>query len=326
MLLYSSLTRCLYSRLKRDFCLRVIFCQQSNFTSLNENVEINDQFVPKVAPLKTSDVEAIQQFVSSSNQILVITGAGLSTESGIPDYRSEGVGLYSRSSFRPVQHAEFVKFPERRKMYWARNFIGWPIFNSREPNLSHRILSQWEKAGKISWLVTQNVDSLHTKAGSKKVTELHGSSRSVVCLNCKQLIPRETLQDMMELENPFFDEEPAEIAPDGDVILTPDQVKRFNVPPCQSCGGVLKPQVVFFGDNVPRNIVDFVYKKVSESDALLVVGSSLQVFSAFRFVRVAFEEEKPIAIINIGPTRADKIVSLKVNAKLGDILPLIKIS
>ncbi|PIK36994.1 hypothetical protein BSL78_26175 [Apostichopus japonicus] len=295
------------------------------YTTVVRDMKANDQFVPKVSPLRRADVEAVQTFVTNLKRILVITGAGLSTESGIPDYRSEGVGLYSRSSFRPVQHADFLKFPERRKMYWARNFIGWKYFSSREPNQSHVCLSEWERAGKVSWLVTQNVDSLHTKAGSEKVTELHGSTGRVVCLGCDQVTSREALQERMIHQNPSFDAKPMALAPDGDVLLTASQVKQFRVPSCQDCGGILKPQVVFFGDNVPRDMVNFVYQKVRESDGIFVVGSSLQVFSAFRFVRMAADEKKKIGIINIGPTRADNYSHLKISAKLGDVLPLIQV-
>nr|ALS04486.1 NAD-dependent deacetylase sirtuin-4 [Acartia pacifica] len=211
--------------------------------------------------------------------------------------------------------------PMARQSYWARNFIGWPRWSNFQPNLSHRTLARWEDTGKISQLVTQNVDQLHYKAGSRNVVELHGTNSLVRCMSCCYYLPRMQFQRILEQQNPTMIPRVADIRPDGDVELTEDEVKQFKVPSCPKCSGFLKPNVVFFGDNVPRPRVDQVRRKVDESDSLLVIGSSLYVFSAFRFINQAVENRIPIAIINIGPTRGDKMADLKIEAKSGDVLP-----
>ncbi|XP_060585695.1 NAD-dependent protein lipoamidase sirtuin-4, mitochondrial-like [Ruditapes philippinarum] len=253
------------------------------------------------------------------------SGAGISTESGIPDYRSEGVGLYARSTNRPVQYQDFVKDPNIRQRYWARNYVGWPKFGFFLPNKSHVALAEWERKGKVHWLITQNVDALHYKAGSKNVTELHGSAHRVMCLICDHKMTRPEMQVLIESYNPNWSAQSDEIAPDADVQLTQDQIDGFKVPPCPSCGGPLKPEITFFGDNVLKPIVEFVHDKVKESDSLLFVGTSLQVYSGYRFAAAAKDQGKPIAILNIGPTRADKLAHLQIHGKCGDILPKIQI-
>ncbi|OPJ74735.1 NAD-dependent protein lipoamidase sirtuin-4, mitochondrial isoform A [Patagioenas fasciata monilis] len=230
-------------------------------------------------PLYPVEVEQLQHFVSNSKRLFVMTGAGISTESGIPDYRSEGVGLYARTDRRPVQHAEFVRSASARQRYWARNFVGWPQFSSHQPNTAHLVLRDWEKLGKLHWLVTQNVDALHTKAGSQRLTELHGCTHRVFCLACGDQILRSELQKYFEALNPTWKAEALEVAPDGDVFLTDEQVRSFKVPACRKCGGILKPDVTFFGDTVNREIVDFVHQRLAESDSMLVAGSSMQVYS-----------------------------------------------
>ncbi len=162
------------------------------------------KFVPESRTVDPDVVDKLQDFVSASKKLFVLTGAGLSTESGIPDYRSEGVGLYARSNSRPIQYADFLKFADRRKRYWARNFVGWPKFRSTRPNAAHRTLAEWEKAGKVHWLVTQNVDSLHSKAYSERVTGLHGCSARIVCLSCGGQTTRDELQERMIEMNPGF--------------------------------------------------------------------------------------------------------------------------
>ncbi|XP_033628206.1 NAD-dependent protein lipoamidase sirtuin-4, mitochondrial-like [Asterias rubens] len=298
-------------------------------TAENTDVSVRDRaimFVPESQPVDQNVVEKLQDFVSASKKLFVLTGAGLSTESGIPDYRSEGVGMYARSKSRPIQYSDFINFADRRKRYWARNFVGWPKFRSTRPNASHRTLAEWEKAGKVHWLVTQNVDALHSKAYSERVTELHGLSAHIVCLSCGGQTTRDELQERMIEMNPGFSIESEAIAPDGDVILSDEVVKGFNVPSCKDCRGVLKPKLVFFGDNVPRVTVEFVHSRLREADAFLVAGSSLEVYSGYRFALAAKEQKKPIAIVNIGPTRADKLATLKINARLGSILPYIQIT
>ncbi|XP_066465861.1 NAD-dependent protein lipoamidase sirtuin-4, mitochondrial [Tiliqua scincoides] len=302
---------------------RTVFrCHHHGFRCMAKAVQVST-FVPPCPPLDPQDIEKLQDFVSRSQRLFVLTGAGISTESGIPDYRSEGVGLYARTSRRPVQHAEFVRSARARQKYWARNFVGWPQFSSHQPNTAHLALRSWESAEKLHWLVTQNVDALHTKAGSQRLTELHGCIHRVFCLSCGNLTSRATLQEHFEALNPSWSAEAYGVAPDGDVFLTEEQVRNFHVPPCSSCGGHLKPDVTFFGDTVSKEKVDFVHQRLAESDAVLVAGSSLQVYSAYKFALAAQDRKLPIAIVNIGPTRSDHFASLKLNSRCGELLPLI---
>ncbi|KAG8455794.1 hypothetical protein GDO86_001840 [Hymenochirus boettgeri] len=278
-------------------------------------------FVPECPPANPYHVEQLQEFVSQFHRLFVITGAGISTESGIPDYRSEGVGLYSRTERRPIQHAEFVKSEAARRRYWARNFVGWPQFSSHEPNAAHIALCKWERSGRLQWLVTQNVDALHTKAGQCRLSELHGCTHRVICLGCQKVIKRSHLQERFLSLNPMWNEQAHGIAPDGDVFLTDEQVANFQVPVCEKCGGILKPHVTFFGDTVNQAFVISLYEHLNQADAMLIVGSSMQVYSGYRFALKAKEKHLPIAILNIGPTRADHLASVKVHARCGDILP-----
>ncbi|PVD31535.1 hypothetical protein C0Q70_06948 [Pomacea canaliculata] len=282
-------------------------------------------FVPPCNDVTTDDMHKLQNFVDANEKILVLTGAGISTESGIPDYRSEGVGLYATSTNRPVQYTDFLKSADIRQRYWARNYVGWPRFSSFFPNTGHKVLSEWEKHEKIHWLVTQNVDALHYKAQSLRVTELHGSAHRVVCLSCQNVSLRTDIQKQIEAQNPTWHASSVTMAPDGDVSLTAEQIKGFKVPECQHCGGILKPDIIFFGDNVPRPTVQFVFDRLSESDAVLVVGSSLEVYSGYRFIIKAHDEGKPIAIVNIGKTRADPVAVLKISARCGEVLSQIQI-
>ncbi|XP_068094808.1 NAD-dependent protein lipoamidase sirtuin-4, mitochondrial [Hyperolius riggenbachi] len=281
------------------------------------------EYVPACPPADPNEVERLQDFVLHSQRLFVMTGAGISTESGIPDYRSEGVGLYARTERRPIQHAEFVKSQAARRRYWARNFVGWPQFSSHKPNMSHMALYNWENAGKLHWLVTQNVDALHKKAGQQRLTELHGCTHRVICLGCQAVSKRNELQERFLALNPSWNEQAYGVAPDGDVFLTDEQVANFRVPACDKCGGILKPQVTFFGDTVNKEIVFSLYERLSKADAILIVGSSLQVYSGYRFALQAQEKKIPIAILNIGPTRADHLAVVKVTARCGDILPKI---
>ncbi|XP_071768762.1 NAD-dependent protein lipoamidase sirtuin-4, mitochondrial [Centroberyx gerrardi] len=281
-------------------------------------------FVPASSTIDAHSLEQLQAFVSRATRLFVISGAGLSTESGIPDYRSEGVGLYARTDRRPMQHAEFVRSAKSRQRYWARNFVGWPQFSSHEPNSAHKALQQWEERGKLHWLVTQNVDALHSKAGQKRLTELHGCTHRVKCLGCGAVSPREELQRRFAALNPEWGVQAGAVAPDGDVFLEDEQVLHFRVPSCQDCGGTLKPEVTFFGDTVNRTTVEFVHDRLAESDALLVTGSSLQVYSGYRFLLAASDRKLPVAILNIGPTRADHLAELKVSGRCGDVLSVIQ--
>lgn len=187
------------------------------------------EFVPPNSPVKKDDITLFERFINDSKKLLVITGAGISTESGIPDYRSKGVGLYARSTNRPVQYQDFLKRADIRQRYWSRNFVGWPTFSSVLPNENHNVLSSWENKGKVHWLVTQNVDALHHKAGSKNLTELHGSAHRVECLNCDHRLSRTHLQEIIQHQNPNWHSRSVDMAPDGDVQLSEQQIKGFKV-------------------------------------------------------------------------------------------------
>ncbi|XP_047511551.1 NAD-dependent protein deacylase Sirt4 [Pieris napi] len=277
-------------------------------------------YVPAYKPPDTKDLNHLLNFLREHKNVLALTGAGISTESGIPDYRSEEVGLYARTNHKPIQYQDFVKYPKVRQRYWARNFVGWPRFSAIQPNATHFSIKDLEKAGKVSAVVTQNVDRLHHKAGSKNVIELHGSGYIVKCLNCPYEIDRFRLQDELLHNNSDMESSFSMIRPDGDVELSKEQVDRFRAPLCPLCKGPLKPDIVFFGDNVPKERVKKVTEHVTKSDAVFVLGSSLTVYSSYRIILQAKEEGKKIALLNIGPTRADDIVDIKVATKCGDIL------
>lgn len=272
-------------------------------------------------------IERLRQLIAQSRRLVVLTGAGCSTESGIPDYRSPG-GAWTRH--KPILYGSFVRSAEVRRFYWARSFRGWPRFASARPNHAHRALAELESRGGVHQLITQNVDDLHQEAGSRAVVQLHGRNRVVVCLDCRSEFSRAGIQERLGAINSAWlanapwhvlraDE--AEFAPDGDAALPASAVEGFNVPACESCGGVLKPAVVFFGESVPKEKVTYSMERVDEADALLVAGSSLTVWSGFRFVKRASERAIPIAIVNIGPTRGDELAEIKVEAKVGDVLP-----
>lgn len=248
-----------------------------DFKTHNFKRYMSFQFVPKHGPCNAENVSLLQEFLTKYSKIFVLTGAGVSTESGLPDYRSKDVGLYDRSANRPVLYKDFISDYSVRKRYWARNFAGWKRFSSALPNDVHYSLALWEKKGLIHRLVTQNVDRLHHKAGSKKVTELHGTSYLVKCLQCPNLFSRHLFQIRLAELNPDFNVESTEIAPDADVHLSPELTVSFKIPNCDKCGGILKPDVVFFGENVRKEKVFETYKRIDESDAVLVLGSSLEV-------------------------------------------------
>ncbi len=257
-----------------------------------------------------AQLDLLAAFIQSKQNILVITGAGCSTESGIPDYRDEA-GLWKQS--QPIQHQDFMTHVASRKRYWARSMLGWRDFGRSRPNRAHSALAELEDAGYLRLLVTQNVDGLHQAAGSVNVIDLHGRLDEVVCQQCQSRYPRSEIQGWLIENNRDFSIDRAKSAPDGDAHVDGD-FSQFRIPHCQSCGGMLKPDVVFFGDNVPRQKVDHVYKQLEHSDGILIVGSSLMVFSGFRFVRRAHELELPIAAINLGVTRADSMIDLKLVA------------
>jgi NAD-dependent SIR2 family protein deacetylase len=253
----------------------------------------------------------------SGRRIVALTGAGCSTESGIPDYRGGG-----RTGPRnPIQHDAFMKKADVRRRYWARATLGWARFSSAEPNDAHRALAALEAAGTVAGVITQNVDRLHQRAGSRRVVELHGALADVACLRCGRGEPRQELQARLLDANPGWLESAVDIQPDGDADLHPDRVEAFSVVGCRLCGGELRPDVVFFGGAVAERTLAAAWDLFAQAEALLVVGSSLAVYSGFRFVRRAQEQALPVAIVNVGPTRADDIAAVKVSAPVGAILP-----
>lgn len=281
-------------------------------------------FVPIYKAATAENLVRLQWFLDDSQKLLVVTGAGVSTESGIPDYRSEDVGLYATSRSRPMIYSDFLRSAEKRQRYWARNYIGHPKFSSVKPNFTHRFFAKYEKTGKLLWLISQNVDNLHISAGSQRITELHGNAHQVVCLQCKTITSRHELQSRLWDFNPNFAADVEGVAPDGDAFINKHVVKTFRVPSCSICGGILKPNVIFFGDNVPKHTVDFLYGKTEECDAVLVAGSSLEVYSSYRFVNAAIKQGKPLAIVNIGRTRADQMTNVKVESRCSDVFKKIQ--
>ncbi|MEL6545899.1 MAG: NAD-dependent protein deacetylase, partial [Myxococcota bacterium] len=257
---------------------------------------------------------------TTSRRATILAGAGCSTESGIPDYRGPTTRTQKRS---PVQYRQFVSDPEWRRRYWARAVVGWPHFVAARPNPTHRALAALEHSGHAPWLVTQNVDGLHQSAGSSQVNELHGTLHRVRCLECGAVCDRERVQERLLDANPWIATADAEVAPDGDAELPQSTIARFEVVDCERCGGVLKPDVVYFGENVPKARVEQAFQWLDCADVLLVVGSSLTVFSGYRFVRKADEHGIPVVIVNLGETRGDAHASLKIDARLGLLLPAV---
>ena len=267
-----------------------------------------------------ADSEELADFVDRHRRILVLTGAGMSTASGIPDYRDrDGV----RRGKTPVQGPEFRKLDAVRRRYWARSMVGYPSLSAAAPNAGHVALAGLQSAGKLGALVTQNVDGLHQRAGSADVLELHGNIHKVVCLDCHASFPRTFVQGQLVEANPALAGAVATPAPDGDAHLEPDALAEFHLPYCVHCGGTLKPDVVFFGDGVPADVTRDALERMADADALLVIGSSLIVYSGFRFCRMAADSGKPIAAINLGKTRADELISLKVEASAESALPVL---
>lgn len=251
---------------------------------------------------------------------VVLAGAGCSTESGIPDYR----GPDSRPR-KPMQYQEFVRSEASRVRYWARGTMGWTQFSAARPNAGHAALARLEDAGVVRGIITQNVDGLHHAAGSRRVVELHGALGAVRCLGCGDAVPRDDFQARILALNSDWAARMAdgavEQAPDGDAELPAWAVDTFRVPACEGCGGVMKPDVVFFGENVPAARVQQAWDLFAEGDVLLVVGSSLTVYSGRRFIYRAQQDGVPIGILNLGPTRADEMAAARVEARLGDVLP-----
>jgi NAD-dependent SIR2 family protein deacetylase len=272
--------------------------------------------------VQVTDV-AVRELVAvlTGRRVVALTGAGISTDSGIPDYR----GPDSPPS-NPMTIQQFTSDPVFRQRYWARNHVGWRHMDDTLPNAGHRALAHLERSGVVSGIITQNVDLLHTKAGSRAVVNLHGSYAQVVCLHCGDTMSRATLAERLEALNPGFIEHAeavggSAVAPDADAVVA-DTVS-FRYLDCPSCGGMLKPDIVYFGETVPKDRVAQAFSMVDSADALLVAGSSLTVFSGYRFVRHAAAADMPIAIVNRGRTRGDDLATVKVDGGCSEVLTVL---
>jgi NAD-dependent SIR2 family protein deacetylase len=276
------------------------------------------------APDVAGAIEALRALLAGRRSV-ALTGAGCSTESGIPDYRGAG-----RTGPRnPIQHDAFLRRADVRQRYWARGTIGWERFKDARPNAAHLALAALESAGRLTGVITQNVDRLHHAAGSRRIVELHGALADVRCLDCGAREPRGELQERLLAANPGWlerarrelaGEAQGGVRPDGDAELAPETIAAFEVVACRPCGGALKPDVVFFGGTVPEATLAPAWQMLESAEALLVVGSSLTVYSGFRFVRRAQELGLPIGILNVGPTRGDALAEVRVAAPAGDTL------
>lgn len=259
----------------------------------------------------------LQQFIADHPRLFVLTGAGCSTDSGIPDYR-DAAGEWKRPP--PIDFSAFMHKPGTRQRYWARSMLGWRRFGSAQPNPAHFALAALEQRGQVILLVTQNVDRLHQRAGSQRVLDLHGRLDQVRCMTCHWRGEREAFQRLLVARNEPWAHLDAPDAPDGDADLDDQDFSQFDVPPCPDCGGIVKPDVVFFGEPVPRQRVDQATRAWQAADAMLVVGSSLMVYSGYRFVAAAARAGKPVAAVTLGRTRADALLSLKIDDSCSDAL------
>lgn len=271
-----------------------------------------------------SDLDALAALLAG-RRFVALVGAGCSTESGIPDYRGPGS---RRTPVSPIMYREFVRDPEARTRYWARSAVGWRRIAGARPNAAHHALARFEAAGRMPGVITQNVDGLHGRAGSERVIELHGSLAEVRCLDCGEVESRGAMQERLLAANPAWADHVRRLedgalpaTPDGDAALPESLSRGFRVPACRSCGGVLKPDVVFFGENVPADRVEAAWAVYEEADVVLVVGSSLTVYSGRRFVDRARRDGRPVAIVNLGATRSDAHAAVRVEGKVGEVLP-----
>ena len=262
-------------------------------------------------------VDRLAGIIRQHGPALVLTGAGCSTASGIPDYRDRD-GEWRHGP--PVMFDDFVNNDSTRRRYWARSMNGWPRILAARPNPAHHALARMEDAGFLHTLVTQNVDNLHRRTGSRNLIELHGNLKSVLCLQCGEHLDRNVLQQQLLQDNACFQGSITTSAPDGDAVLAAKDLSRFTVPACRRCGGILKPDVVFFGESIPHPRVEASLQALASSGCLLVIGTSLMVYSGYRYVREARRRCMPIIAVNLGRTRADSEFSLKIEADCGHIL------
>ncbi len=268
--------------------------------------------------IEEGDIPALARFLRTHPKLLVLTGAGCSIGSGIPAYR-DSAGQWLRRD--PIQYQDFLKDPRSRRRYWARSFFGWPAMAEARPNRAHRALCELENRGRLVDLITQNVDGLHARAGSRDPLELHGSLARVECLDCDYTEHRDRTQSRMQACNPDWNPRILESRPDGDVELDEQAYPGFSPPDCPACGGRLKPRVVFFGESVPRQRLDRIRQGLDQCQALLIVGTSLVVFSGFRIVREAAAAGIPVVSVNPGRTRADELLAFRVPGYCDQVLP-----
>ena len=257
-------------------------------------------------------VDSLLAILGSHRPWVALTGAGISSASGIPTYRDhKGIWLGSH----PIQHDEFTSDPLKRQRYWGRSALGWPRVSGAQPNESHTALVKLEQAGLLTGVITQNVDRLHQRAGSQHVIDLHGRLDQVKCLDCGHVTTREVIQNWIETHNELPNTSALTLRPDGDADLPGHYVANFKVPQCEECGGVVMPEVVFFGGRVPGPVVDECYQVVDAAEGMLVIGSSLSVYSGLRFCRYAVDQGKPLIILNQGQTRADDLCTHKFSSE-----------
>jgi NAD-dependent SIR2 family protein deacetylase len=274
--------------------------------------------VPTADPRQDVGIEALSDLVGDGD-VVVLSGAGLSTDSGIPDYRG-ATGSLRRHT--PMTYQTFTRDPHGRHRYWARSYVGWRRIRQARPNAGHRAVGDLQAAGLLHGVITQNVDGLHQAGGARDVVELHGGLDRTVCLACGDVASRADLDQRLEAANPHFGPRTDEINPDGDAELPDEVLDGFVMVGCLACGGgPLKPDVVFFGETVPRDRVDHCFGLVEQAGSLLVLGSSLTVMSGYRFVLRAAKRGIPVAIVNAGPTRGDAKADVRVDAPLGVVLP-----
>ncbi len=253
--------------------------------------------------------ERLRQFIDSYQKLTILTGAGVSAASGIPTYRDDD-GNWLASD--PITHQDFLSKEVKRKRYWMRSLVGWPFMRDALPNIAHDALTNLEEKKKVSLLITQNVDQLHQRAGSSSVLDLHGRIDHVICIQCKSLVGRQKIQDWLHSKNPSITLGQIETRPDGDASLDPNfDYANFKIPSCRKCGGILKPDVVFFGGTIPKDRYKYGREAILASDALLVIGSSLHVYSGYSFCRFANDNQKPIMLVNSGATRADHMAEFR---------------
>jgi len=268
----------------------------------------------------SKDLDNLISTLKDKHKIWILTGAGISAPSGIPTYRDDK-GEWK--SANPIQHNEFINHESYRQRYWARSMVGWKLTGRAKPNATHEAITTLQKSGRVSQIVTQNVDSLHRIAGSKNVIDLHGRLSEIKCLNCDDITRRSDYQKRLLNENHELDRYEAKILPDGDADVEDFDMSKISIPPCEKCGGVLMPHVVFFGGIVPKYRVTRAYETLAESDCLLVIGSSLKVFSGFRFPRWASQNNLPLYAVNQGEMRGQDLFDQHITEPCEEALPII---